>query len=56
MVTLFPDSRGTLIEISPVLVFNKEEYIAYGRYTLLDSYTFIWNWNDECRGGEKALA
>ncbi|KAF5382635.1 hypothetical protein D9615_002940 [Tricholomella constricta] len=34
--------RQTLIEISPVLFFSKEEYAAHGKYTVLDEYTFTW--------------
>lgn len=33
---------GTLIEISPVLVFPREEWLTYGNKTLLDCYTFKW--------------
>ncbi|KAG6841972.1 hypothetical protein C0991_004463 [Blastosporella zonata] len=32
----------TLIEISPVLFFSKEEYAQHGRFTVLDDYTFKW--------------
>ncbi|GLB38437.1 putative SET domain containing protein [Lyophyllum shimeji] len=32
----------TLIEISPVLFFSKEEYAEHGRFTVLDEYTFKW--------------
>lgn len=49
-----PISRGVVIEISPVLIFNKEEYTAHGRHTILDSYTFIWK--DKRKGGEKSYA
>ena len=34
---------GTLLEVSPVLVFPAKEYEQHGRHTQLDSYTFIWN-------------
>lgn len=37
-----PISGNTVIEISPVLLFSAEEYEHYGRYTVLDSYTFVW--------------
>jgi hypothetical protein len=46
-----PISRGLLIEVSPVLIFNKEEYAAHGRHTLLHSYTFVWK---DKHSGEKA--
>lgn len=38
-----PISRGIVIEISLVLhvIFNKEEYTAHGRHTLLHTYTFV---------------
>lgn len=49
-----PIPRGTLIEISPVLLFNKEEYTSHGRHTLLDSYTFVWK--DRLKGGQKSWA
>ncbi|KAH0586297.1 SET domain-containing protein 7 [Termitomyces sp. J132] len=32
----------TLIEISPVLFFSKEEYAKHGKFTVLDDYTFKW--------------
>lgn len=41
---------GTLIEVSPVLFFSKEEYHEHGRHTALDHYTFKW------RDGRMALA
>ena len=40
----------TVVEISPVLLFDKSEYQTHGKYTLLDHYTF--NWPD----GRMALA
>ncbi|KAL0960622.1 hypothetical protein HGRIS_005653 [Hohenbuehelia grisea] len=40
----------TVIEISPVLFFSKEEYEAHGRHTVLDHYTFVW------KDGRMALA
>ena len=40
----------TLIEISPLLYFSKNEYEAHGKYTILDHYTF------KCRDGRRALA
>jgi len=49
-----PASRAipaqTIIEISPVLLFAKDEYNAHGKHTLLDHYTFNW------RDGRMALA
>lgn len=46
--------RGTVIEISPVLLFTRDEYLSHGKHTLLDSYTFTWK--DKRRGGEKMWA
>ena len=40
----------TVIEISPVLLFGKDEYALHAKYTTLDHYTFVW------RGGQHALA
>ncbi|KAF8908943.1 hypothetical protein CPB84DRAFT_1843297 [Gymnopilus junonius] len=34
--------RNTLIEISPVLLFSKNEYEEHGKHTVLDHYTFKW--------------
>ncbi|PVU97978.1 hypothetical protein BB559_001813 [Furculomyces boomerangus] len=34
--------QGTVVNISPVLIFNKEEYLKYGKFTCLDSYTYKW--------------
>ncbi|KAI9358023.1 hypothetical protein BD770DRAFT_387572 [Pilaira anomala] len=31
-----------LVEISPVLFFNAEEYANHGKYTILDHYTYCW--------------
>ena len=39
-----------MIEISPVLLFSKQEYDDHGKHTLLDHYTFNW------RDGRMALA
>ena len=47
-----PIARDTVIEISPVLLFEAEEYKTHGQYTLLDSYTFIW----EKRAGGSTMA
>ncbi|KAH8104815.1 hypothetical protein BXZ70DRAFT_998726 [Cristinia sonorae] len=35
-------SAGTLIEISPVLLFTQNEYKEHGQFTVLDHYTFKW--------------
>ncbi|CEL51731.1 SET domain-containing protein 7 OS=Schizosaccharomyces pombe (strain 972 / ATCC 24843) GN=set7 PE=4 SV=1 [Rhizoctonia solani AG-1 IB] len=35
-------SAQTLIDISPVLLFNAEEY-AHAKHTVIDHYTFVWN-------------
>ncbi|KAL1743623.1 hypothetical protein HDZ31DRAFT_83296 [Schizophyllum fasciatum] len=40
----------TLLEISPVLLFDRHEYANHGRHTLLDHYTFVW------KDGRMALA
>ena len=45
---------NTVIEISPVLLFSPEEYSAHGQYTVLDSYTFIWE--KRSTGSTMALA
>ncbi|KAJ7644063.1 cytidine deaminase-like protein [Roridomyces roridus] len=42
--------RHSIVEISPVLLFTKEEYEQHGKYTILDSYTFKW------KNGSMALA
>ncbi|KAL9552577.1 hypothetical protein PS6_004400 [Mucor atramentarius] len=34
--------RNVLVEISPILLFNAEEYDNYGKYTVLDQYTYCW--------------
>src|SRR5258708_18660925 len=61
LTKLVPDSSrtfgaysltGTLIEISPVLLFSPEEYQVHGKHTKLDTYTFLWRW----KNGEKAWA
>lgn len=52
-LTRHPASRAiparTIIEVSPVLLFAKDEYNAHGRHTLLDHYAFNW------RDGRMAL-
>lgn len=45
-----PIPAGTLVDISPVLLFSKEEYEAHGKHTVLDHYTFVW------KDGRMALA
>ncbi|CDH60753.1 histone lysine methyltransferase set7 [Lichtheimia corymbifera JMRC:FSU:9682] len=42
--------RNTLVEISPVLLFRKDEYKQHGQYTILDHYTYVW------KDGQFALA
>ncbi|KAJ2358528.1 hypothetical protein IWW50_004631 [Coemansia erecta] len=42
--------KGTLVHISPVLVFSKTEYSEHGKHTKLDDYTYCW------KGGAFALA
>ena len=32
-----------MIEIAPVLLFERQEYEEHGRFTLLDHYTFRWS-------------
>lgn len=49
-----PIPGNTVIEISPVLLFSPEEYSAHGQYTVLDSYTFIWE--KRSTGSTMALA
>lgn len=46
-----PLSAGTVVEISPVLLFSRDEWDAHGCKTILDCYTFKWG-----RMGEMALA
>lgn len=46
-----PLRAGTVVEISPVLLFSKEEWENHGSKTILDCYTFKWG-----RMGEMALA
>ncbi|KAG7443141.1 uncharacterized protein BT62DRAFT_972973 [Guyanagaster necrorhizus] len=40
----------TVVEISPVLLFSKDEYESHGRHTVLGHYTF------KCKDGRMALA
>jgi tRNA-specific adenosine deaminase 3 len=32
----------TLLEVSPILLFTREEYEAHGKHTVLDEYAFCW--------------
>ncbi|KAF9481206.1 hypothetical protein BDN70DRAFT_912372 [Pholiota conissans] len=34
--------RNTLVEVSPVLLFSKDEYEKYGKHTIIDHYSFKW--------------
>ncbi|KAJ6508910.1 hypothetical protein C8R45DRAFT_1208497 [Mycena sanguinolenta] len=43
-------AKQTTVESSPVLVFGQEEYEQYGRFTIVDHYTFNW------KNGSQALA
>ncbi|KAI9500472.1 hypothetical protein GGI25_001595 [Coemansia spiralis] len=45
-----PIPKGTLVHISPVLLFGAEEYSRHGKFTQLDHYTYCW------KGGCFALA
>ncbi|KOS15721.1 cytidine and deoxycytidylate deaminase zinc-binding region domain-containing protein [Malassezia pachydermatis] len=49
-----PISANTIIEISPVLLFTPQEYTEHGQYTVLDSYTFVWE--KSSTGNTMALA
>ncbi|CAB40784.1 Histone lysine methyltransferase Set7 [Schizosaccharomyces pombe] len=40
---LEPIPAQTCIEISPVLMFSKEEYEQHGQYTVLNEYTYVWS-------------
>lgn len=33
---------GTVVDISPVLLFPKENYTAHAKYTIVDDYAFVW--------------
>ncbi|KAI8889877.1 protein methyltransferase [Backusella circina FSU 941] len=35
-------ASNTLVEISPVLLFNPTEYANHGKHTILDHYTYCW--------------
>jgi len=45
-----PIQKGTVIDISPVLVFSQEEYEKHARHTVVDHYTYQWT------NGHMALA
>ncbi|WFC99172.1 tRNA-specific adenosine deaminase subunit tad3 [Malassezia yamatoensis] len=47
-------ARNVVIEVSPVLLFDPTEYGDHGRYTVLDSYTFVWEKRE--KGSTMALA
>jgi len=49
-----PISSNTVIEISPILLFSAQEYSQYGKHTILDSYTFVWERSSE--GNTMALS
>ncbi|KAJ2005310.1 hypothetical protein H4R26_002009, partial [Coemansia thaxteri] len=40
--TRLPLDKGTLVHISPVLLFDHAEYKEHGRHTKLDHYTYCW--------------
>lgn len=42
---------GTVVEVSPVLLFPPGEYEKHGKYTQLDGYTFVW----KRTAGQKAV-
>ncbi|PWN96139.1 hypothetical protein FA09DRAFT_321241 [Tilletiopsis washingtonensis] len=46
---------GTLLEVSPVLVFPADEYARHGRFTQLDCYTFVWQ-RRGAAGSDMAIA
>jgi tRNA-specific adenosine deaminase 3 len=45
-----PIPAQTLLEVSPVLLFEKDEYEKHGRHTIVDHYTYKW------KDGKMALA
>jgi SET domain-containing protein len=47
---LAPITRGSTVEVAPVLLFDAASYEQHGRHTLLDEYVFKW------KGGAWALA
>ncbi|KAJ2046135.1 hypothetical protein H4S04_005215 [Coemansia sp. S16] len=40
--TRLPIVKGTLVHISPVLLFDHAEYSEHGKHTKLDHYTYCW--------------
>ncbi|ORY94934.1 hypothetical protein BCR43DRAFT_442284 [Syncephalastrum racemosum] len=36
--------RNTCIAVSPILHFRHDEYDAHGKHTVLDHYTYRWNY------------
>ncbi|KZT42662.1 SET domain-containing protein [Sistotremastrum suecicum HHB10207 ss-3] len=52
LIATRPISSQTVLEISPVLLFSKDEYEKHGKHTVLDHYTFCW----PDRSGRMALA
>ncbi|KAJ2787244.1 hypothetical protein GGI18_003158 [Coemansia linderi] len=40
--TQSPIIKGTLVHISPVLLFDHAEYSEHGKHTKLDHYTYCW--------------
>ncbi|KAI8323314.1 SET domain-containing protein, partial [Martensiomyces pterosporus] len=40
--TRSPIAKGTLIHLSPILLFDHKEYAEHGKYTKLDHYTYCW--------------
>ncbi|WFD43261.1 tRNA-specific adenosine deaminase subunit tad3 [Malassezia psittaci] len=47
-------ARDIVVEVSPVLLFDPTEYRDHGKYTVLDSYTFVWEKRE--KGSTMALA
>ncbi|KAG8893418.1 hypothetical protein FRC01_013606, partial [Tulasnella sp. 417] len=45
-----PIPSGTVVDISPVLLFPKENYATHAKYTIVDDYAFVWG------DGQMALA
>ncbi|KAJ1665179.1 hypothetical protein IW140_003548 [Coemansia sp. RSA 1813] len=38
-----PIPRGTLVNVSPTLIFGADEYNKHGKFTQLDHYTYCWS-------------
>lgn len=45
---------GTLLDVSHVLLFPAKQYAMHGKFTELDSYTYVWSKTEE--GSVMALA